>query len=466
MTVPASPTGSYIAKCYVNGQTTTPAACQKTVSNNESLCTGLTVTPPSVVNGGNVSYSCTGNNVSSYSVIFKKPDGTTLQSFTTSTGSVAIPATPLGTYSAQCYVNGQTTTPAECTKTVSNNTVITPTCDNLSVTTSGTTINYSCTGSNVSSYSILQNGTQISTNASGSINAGYGTHTLICYVNSSITSASCQKTVTINNPTYPQIQVVKDDNDNHDDSQFLQTGGVAQFTIVVRNPGSESLENVTLSDVYAPECNRGVGDTLNMISLIGNRDSRLDPGESFSYLCTRTNVSQGTFPNNENRVCVAGRGITSGTTVDSCDNTRVEFGTPVSICQNIQVSQNGTQTNVYCAPSGGYKLYVLQGTQVINTLQSPTGQFSLNLNDGNYKVVCLRDGEQTVQPSCQKSITINPKQDYCVLESAVQYGGAPLHTQLNCRSTTYAQCAINIMKDGKPWRSIATCHADMVFTER
>lgn len=465
VTVPASPTGSYIAKCYVNGQTATPSACQKTVSNNESICTGLTVTPPSVVNGGNVSYSCTGNNVSSYSVIFKKPDGTTLQSFTTPTGSVAIPATPLGTYSAQCFVNGQTTTPADCTKTVSNNTVITPTCDNLSVTTSGTTVNYSCTGSNVSSYSIHQNGSQISTSPSGTLNVGYGTHTFTCYVNGSITSASCQKTVTINNPTTPAIQVVKDDNDNHDDFQLIQNG-LVQFTVVVRNPGSEPLENVTLSDPSMPECDRNATETQNMIVNVGNRDYRLDPGESFSYLCTRPNVNQGTFPNNVNNICVNGRGTPSGTTVNSCDTSRVGFDIP-NICQYIQVSQSGNQANVSCSPNGGYKLFVLQGQQVMNTYQNPNGQFNITLNDGTYKIVCLRDGEQSVQPNCQKTITVNPRQDYCTLESTVRYGGAPLHTELNCRSTnSFAQCAIHVMKDGQPWRTISDCHASMVFTEK
>lgn len=124
-------------------------------------------------------------------------------------------------------------------------------------------------------------------------------------MNNSITSSSCQKTVTITpNQTYPQIQVVKDDNDNHDDSQFLQNGESAQFTIVVRNPGPEPIDNVVLSDVYAPECNRGSFETQNMIVNVGNRDARLDPGESFSYLCIKTNATQATFPNNENRICV------------------------------------------------------------------------------------------------------------------------------------------------------------------
>ena len=498
--LPTSPVGTYTISCFVNGQVTTPASCQKTVQNTtvaEPVCTNLTVTPTSVVNGGNVTYTCSGNNVTSYSVQFSRPDGTIFQTLTTQNGSVTIPATPTGTYTAKCFVNGQTTTPAACQKTVENSTNptprididkrdansadldgsigndtqtvtsgtaavfkirvtnngtedlrnivlsdtmapncagnvtlpstypgtwnnwahggsgnntdnilqvgewfeytcsranttsgytntatvnavgvtsgipvddtdptpvlvpnVNPTCDNLNVSVSGTTVNYTCTGTNATSYRITQNGTQIGA-PTGSVNVGYGTFTFVCYVNDSITSTACQKTITTtpNTPT-PQIQVVKDDNDNHDDRQFLQNGATAQFTIVVRNPGTEALENVVLSDIYAPECNRNSAQTQAMIVNVGNRDSRLDPGESFSYICNRANVDQYTFPNNENRICVDGRGYTSGIPVNSCDTTRIEFGGDV--CQYLQVSKNGNQVNAVCGPNGSYRLFVLE----------------------------------------------------------------------------------------------------------
>ena len=326
------------------------------VSTPEPVCTNLSVTPTSVVNGGNVTYTCTGNNVTSWSIQFSRPDGNVFQTLTTPTGSVTIPATPTGTYTAKCFVNGQTTTPASCQKTVENTTTTTPTCDNLTVSTTGTTVNYACTGTNATSYRITQNGTQIGTGSSGSVNVGYGTFTFICYVNDSITSSACQKTVTTS--TNPLIQVIKDDNDNHDDRQFLQTGAAATFTIVVKNPGTEALSNVTLADQYAPECNRNSSQTQAMIVNVGNRDNRLDPGESFSYICTRNNVDTYTFPNNENRICVDGQGSTSGIPVNSCDVTRIEFGS--AICQNLQVTQNGNQINAICGPSGSYRLFVLE----------------------------------------------------------------------------------------------------------
>lgn len=311
---------------------------------------------------------------------------------------------------------------------------------------------------------MTQNGTQIGTSPNGTINVGFGTFTFICYVNNSITSSACQKTITTTQNPTPLIHVIKDDNDNHDDRQFVQDGGAATFTIVVKNPGTESLNTITLSDVYAPECNRNSAQTLSMIVNVGNRDNRLDPGESFSYICTRNNVNQSTFPNNENRICVDGRGSTSGIPVNSCDITRVEFGT--NVCQNMQVTQTGNQANVVCSPSGGYRLFVLNGSTVLNTYQNNNGQFNFTLADGTYKVACLKDGEPSFQPSCQKMITVSPKSNYCALSSSAQYGGAPLRTKLDCRSNTYGQCHIRILKDGKPWGNVADCYADMVFEER
>gem|GEM_PF-989385 len=241
LTIPVTPTGNYTVSCFINGQVSTPTSCQKTVTNTtitEPICTNLSVTPTSVTNGGIVTYTCSGNNVTNYSVVFSKPDGTVLQSFATQGGSVTIPATPTGAYTAKCYVNGQTTTPAACQKTVTNTTVAQPVCTGLTLTpqtlTNGGNVTYSCTGNNTTSYSV------VFTRPDGSIIQSYssptgaitipatptGIYTARCYVNGQTSTPSeCIKSVTVTpNQTNPQIQVVKDDNDNHDDSQFLQDG--------------------------------------------------------------------------------------------------------------------------------------------------------------------------------------------------------------------------------------------------
>jgi hypothetical protein len=70
-----------------NGANNGPnGTCTSTCQNqNIAACTGLTVTPTSVTNGGTVTYTCTANNATSYSIIAKNPDGTTLTSSTSAT---------------------------------------------------------------------------------------------------------------------------------------------------------------------------------------------------------------------------------------------------------------------------------------------------------------------------------------------------------------------------------------------
>lgn len=113
-------------------------------------------------------------------------------------------------------------------------------------------------------------------------------------------------------------------------------------------------------------------------------------------------------------------------------------------------------------------MFVLRGKQVLNTFQNPQGQFSFGLDDGSYKVVCLRDGDNGIQPGCQKSITVNPhtEPNTCTLSSSLRYGGAPLHTRLNCSSDTSSQCTIRINKDGEPWQTLYDCSASMTFNQK
>jgi hypothetical protein len=56
--------------------------CTSTCQNQVASCTNLSVAPTSVTNGGTVTYTCAGNNATSYSIVAKRPDGTTLTSST------------------------------------------------------------------------------------------------------------------------------------------------------------------------------------------------------------------------------------------------------------------------------------------------------------------------------------------------------------------------------------------------
>jgi hypothetical protein len=139
-----------------NGTGTCSSTCQ---NQTVAACTNLAVTPTSVTNGGSVTYTCTGTNATSYSIIAKKPDGTTLISSTSAAGSIILPTSPAGTYTISCYINGQVSTPAACEKTVTNTVVNEAVCTGLTISptsvTNGGNITYTCTGNNTTSYSVV-----------------------------------------------------------------------------------------------------------------------------------------------------------------------------------------------------------------------------------------------------------------------------------------------------------------------
>ncbi len=94
------------------------------------VCEDLTVTPSMTQGGGIVSYTCQSNmdilcildpnfcKPKTFSVVLKNPAGIVVQTMTTANGIFSIPTTPTGTYTAECFVNGQTTTIAACKKPI------------------------------------------------------------------------------------------------------------------------------------------------------------------------------------------------------------------------------------------------------------------------------------------------------------------------------------------------------------
>ncbi len=72
--------------------------------------------------------------------------------------------------------------------------------------------------------------------------------------------------------THPAISIVKDPN-----SQTVNNGGTATFTITVLNTGDTTLTDVAVTDARSPNCNKTIGT--------------LAPGQSVSYKCTRPNVT-------------------------------------------------------------------------------------------------------------------------------------------------------------------------------
>src|SRR6266480_763373 len=98
--------------------------------------------------------------------------------------------------------------------------------------------------------------------------------------------------------THPAISIVKDPN-----SQTVNSGGTATFTITVLNTGDTTLTDVAVTDVLSPNCNKTIGT--------------LAPGQSVSYKCTRPDVTK-SFTN----VAVV-TGKAGGTTLTAQDTAPV-----------------------------------------------------------------------------------------------------------------------------------------------
>ncbi len=111
--------------------------------------------------------------------------------------------------------------------------------------------------------------------------------------------------------TNPAVLIVKDDADNTDDTQLVEIGGTATFTITVVNKGNVDLENVQVSDPASPDCDT----TIDLIPV----------GESVSYTCTIDNVTSSFI----NLAQVVADPVGGGDTVfDNDDSDVVVAGTP------------------------------------------------------------------------------------------------------------------------------------------
>jgi uncharacterized repeat protein (TIGR01451 family) len=110
--------------------------------------------------------------------------------------------------------------------------------------------------------------------------------------------------VTVVQPvTHPAISIVKDPN-----TQTVDNGGTATFTITVLNTGDTTLTDVAVTDARSPNCNKTIGT--------------LAPGQSVSYKCTRPNVTS-SFTN----IAVV-TGKAGSTTLTAQDSARVTARAP------------------------------------------------------------------------------------------------------------------------------------------
>ena len=355
--VPATPDGTYRARCTVDGSITSPA-CEKTIQNNppasNPTCNALTIAPSVIQGTTNVAYYCDATDATSYTLQLFNPSNVVIQTLTNSSGSFSVPGTPDGIYRARCTINGSITSPS-CEKTIQNDPDTPPaTCNALTATpttiTGQTSVYFSCNATNATSYYIElrnPNNTIIGNifSPTGSIvlpATPDGTYTARCTVDNTITNNNCTTTITNNAQQQPEIEVIKDDQDTpHNDYQLVQIGGNALFTVTVRNIGQESINNITLSDTLTPECNRSSIQTQSIMTAAG-LGTTLDPGESFEYTCQKNNISNTTFPQNTNTVCVTGFGSSSGIQDTDCDDTYI---TPSQTDPAIQIIKDDSDNH-------------------------------------------------------------------------------------------------------------------------
>jgi len=208
--------------------------------------------------------------------------------------------------------------------------------------------NFTCTGTNVNTYTIVvrdADGTVLTT-----INSNVGqynfteawNYTASCYMDGEDTTASvCEKPIVATDPIVrdPEITLTKLDANNEGDSdgqvgndtQTVVTWEKAVFRIIVENTGNEDLDTIVLSDENAANCAGSVTlpatipDTFGnfTVSWAGNNnDAILQPGEKFEYTCEKANTTEAYT----NLAKVNAESTVDNTPVASEDTTEVETG--------------------------------------------------------------------------------------------------------------------------------------------
>jgi len=185
-------TGWGTGGCNVN-------TCQPINTPTTPSCNTLSVNPNtwSAPLWSNV--SCSWTNASTYTI--NCWNGQTINANTGTCNYATV-----WTYTPTCYVNGTITSPA-CSQTVTVTTpTTTPSCTNLTATPTtwlnSLASNVTCTWANATTYRINCWNGQVINASTGTCNyATVWTYTPTCFVNDTITSPACTKTVSVTNST-------------------------------------------------------------------------------------------------------------------------------------------------------------------------------------------------------------------------------------------------------------------------
>ncbi len=148
--------------------------------------------------------------------------------------------------------------------------------------------------------------------------------------NASQVSDSDSTNVTVKDA--PAITIDKNDADNKDDTQEVKEGGTATYTVVVTNNGVSPLTNVIVTDNDSPDCSRSAAQTKAMYP-----GDTFDPGESFEYQCTESNVTT----SHSTTASVVGTSTVGGQKVSDSDDTRVTVNGAAAITIDKNDADNG-----------------------------------------------------------------------------------------------------------------------------
>ena len=182
--------------------------------------------------------------------------------------------------------------------------------------------------------------------------------------------------ITIVNTT-PSIAIDKvDDNSANDqdgsignDTQEIDRGDDAIFTITVTNDGSENLDTVVVTDSQVAACSLSEADALALIQATWNNDAVFNPGESFEYTCTDENVTS----SYTNSATVTATWVDSDTPVNDTDTSPVVLDTPGGGSSS---SSGGGWTSPQC---GGIEI---NGSQVTCRWNSKVRSYKVDCGNG------------------------------------------------------------------------------------
>lgn len=195
--------------------------------------------------------------------------------------------------------------------------ILAPTCNSLTLSHTtveiNTPIRYVCSATNATSYIIKRDSTIVSYLPEGTMSfLTAGTYSIGCFIDGQTSGpTACGKSISVTNPpvlTIPSIFIDKDDStpgipdSDGNDIQRVQENGTATFTILVRNNGNEALKTVVIDDPLASDCARTATQTAPLYA--GGTSTNFDIGESFTYICTKNNVTNSTFTSNRNTASV------------------------------------------------------------------------------------------------------------------------------------------------------------------